>query len=154
MVHPHIRGAYFLFVLIESKVSGSSPHTWGIRRARQAYIDQRRFIPTYVGHTWCFGFSFALPTVHPHIRGAYQFGRFHNTGKLGSSPHTWGILKAFSSFMCSVRFIPTYVGHTQQKTVENQRKSGSSPHTWGILGGSGNGGFSRRFIPTYVGHTP
>ena len=133
-VHPHLRGAYFLFVLIESKVSGSSPHTWGIRRARQAYIDQRRFIPTYVGHTRCAKRRWPGGPVHPHIRGAYISPR-HSAERLsGSSPHTWGIR------MRPVGSVPA--------------PPGSSPHTWGIHPISRGLSSAPRFIPTYVGHTP
>ena len=151
-VHPHLRGAYFLFVLIESKVSGSSPHTWGIRRARQAYIDQRRFIPTYVGHTRCAKRRWPGGPVHPHIRGAYISPR-HSAERLsGSSPHTWGIRRYDAPDQQARRFIPTYVGHTcatsrnlrntsvhphirgayEGFTLLNCVDFGSSPHTWGI----------------------
>ena len=154
-------------------MSGSSPHTWGIRRARQAYIDQRRFIPTYVGHTWCFGFSFALPTVHPHIRGAYGPSQPIFRPPLGSSPHTWGIRQRKWMGLHTFRFIPTYVGHTSGRAespangpvhphirgaygcekVLSMRTSGSSPHTWGIHGILCERLPDSRFIPTYVGHT-
>ena len=138
-VHPHLRGAYFLFVLIESKVSGSSPHTWGIRRARQAYIDQRRFIPTYVGHTRCAKRRWPGGPVHPHIRGAYISPR-HSAERLsGSSPHTWGIRRYDAPDQQARRFIPTYVGHTCA-TSRNLRNTSVHPHIRGAYVGGGDAG--------------
>ena len=72
-----------------------------------------------------------------------------------------------------MRFIPTYVGHTVQGTVNPSVISvhphirgayalllirsallpGSSPHTWGILLNFHGTKKQFRFIPTYVGHT-
>ena len=73
----------------------------------------------------------------------------------------------------TVRFIPTYVGHTSVNFANGMRRTvhphirgayftacskmgemiGSSPHTWGIPALAGAGLISQRFIPTYVGHT-
>ena len=92
-------------------------------------------------------------SVHPHIRGAYQFGRFHNTRKLGSSPHTWGIPLDYLAVVQSNRFIPTYVGHTGGGGGGAGGMSGSSPHTWGIPPDMFVYREPVRFIPTYVGHT-
>ena len=70
-VHPHIRGAYpSPFDDCFCKV-GSSPHTWGIHNVHQVYQVQRRFIPTYVGHTFHQQIQVFCVAVHPHIRGAY-----------------------------------------------------------------------------------
>ena len=92
---------------------------------------------------------------------------------VGSSPHTWGILKSVHQGGDKRRFIPTYVGHTMGYgtgysilTVHPHirgayvssvrflsRTFGSSPHTWGILACHFYCRQSSRFIPTYVGHT-
>ena len=50
-VHPHLRGAYYIPLLLAS--------------------PQNRFIPTYVGHTAPLAVYPFLFTVHPHLRGAY-----------------------------------------------------------------------------------
>ena len=50
----------------------------------------------------------------------------------GSSPHTWGIPLHPRMGMNSARFIPTYVGHTEDKKHRVSSYYGSSPHTWGI----------------------
>ena len=76
-------------------------------------------------------------------------------------------------FRRSMRFIPTYVGHTSLVCSDRSSKAvhphirgaygiynrnhssspGSSPHTWGIQGVNCPGLSKIRFIPTYVGHT-
>ena len=71
---------------------------------------------------------------------------------IGSSPHTWGIRRGHDLRHGFQRFIPTYVGHTENNTAVAGRRAvhphirgaykralirwkcgvGSSPHTWGI----------------------
>ena len=70
-VHPHLRGAYPNSRMVCPPADGSSPPTWGIRQG--FFIVQRyfRFIPTYVGHTVYPAGLASLPSVHPHLRGAY-----------------------------------------------------------------------------------
>ena len=92
---------------------------------------------------------------------------------IGSSPHTWGILRDPAREAGGTRFIPTYVGHTSiniwphvGRTVhphirgayvagpgDSSPSPGSSPHTWGILSLGRGTVPPARFIPTYVGHT-
>ena len=134
-VHPHIRGAYVSKGYDKEAFTGSSPHTWGIRVHHPKTSKPLRFIPTYVGHTVDYGIIIARKSVHPHIRGAYtssivrQHGRavhphirgaYHYflspfSSSNGSSPHTWGIHWDDSCLGCLIRFIPTYVGHTNRK---------------------------------------
>ena len=152
-VHPHIRGAYACKSSGNSRNSGSSPHTWGIRRVRLS-----------LGR-WT--------TVHPHIRGAYEIPVEIRVNVTGSSPHTWGIHVIPNGHTVKERFIPTYVGHTAPPIAPPTSEPvhphirgayrafcparrcdrGSSPHTWGILLFVGNRTVQDRFIPTYVGHT-
>ena len=113
-------------------MTGSSPHTWGIRAPGSGRRCSKRFIPTYVGHTDLPVRASLFPPVHPHIRGAYCKQTCETAVNFGSSPHTWGILYDSSFSPHFQRFIPTYVGHTPVP--------GWHPGC-------------RRFIPTYVGHT-
>ena len=172
-VHPHIRGAYSLLRCHSSggfgssphtwgirqdthgrpEDSGSSPHTWGIRPLRLLPVHDARFIPTYVGHTPESCWFAVKDSVHPHIRGAYPVRGLEAEPRDGSSPHTWGILRMEAPQEAIRRFIPTYVGHTENphrllhiipvhphirgaylfvKGCPNW-PAGSSPHTWGIL---------------------
>ena len=138
--------------MFSASAHGSSPHTWGIRRICPFAASRLRFIPTYVGHTFCVPFPQIWKTVHPHIRGAYFQGAVGQLHALGSSPHTWGIPLDLTRQQFSGRFIPTYVGHTKFLTVLSAQfavhphirgayccifkseiiTDGSSPHTWGI----------------------
>ena len=185
-VHPHIRGAYISPRHSAERLSGSSPHTWGIRRYDAPDQQARRFIPTYVGHTCATSRNLRNTSVHPHIRGAYEgftllncvdFGSSPHTWGIrmrpvhphirgayipsagayhrppGSSPHTWGIRPSFSIMWGIFRFIPTYVGHTENTISFMLDVPGSSPHTWGILVNRHLQEIRVRFIPTYVGHT-
>ena len=50
-VHPHLRGAYGIPARRRARLTGSSPPTWGILTGRAYAEFNKRFIPTYVGHT-------------------------------------------------------------------------------------------------------
>ena len=95
-----------------------------------------------------------LPTVHPHIRGAYNDHCAFTGIDAGSSPPTWGILASLGGQSLALRFIPTYVGHTQKRMPARGLTIGSSPPTWGIPSPCTRTSNHSRFIPTYVGHTP
>ena len=117
-----------------------------------------RFIPTYVGHTSSPGpYQFHI-SVHPHLRGAYAALPRQQLIFPGSSPHTWGIPLLGLRMLLPDRFIPTHVGHTQDRAGMSTprsvhphirgayvvhirqlfRRDGSSPHTWGIRPNHGN----------------
>ena len=152
-VHPHIRGAYQPHTRRVQRVVGSSPHTWGILNVDVFSRKPRRFIPTYVGHTFPQRLSSRGRAVHPHIRGAYPWVDADDAQLRGSSPHTWGIRPQQQGGGCCWRFIPTYVGHTgaQQKASD---KSPVHPHIRGAYAYRWTiSRASAWFIPTYVGHT-
>ena len=112
-------------------------------------------------------------SVHPHLRGAYLSGKHVGGDAAGSSPPTWGIPRSICSSSGSLRFIPTYVGHTVhcsfahgfisvhphlrgayvKSTREWLEDLGSSPPTWGIRLCFSGSNRDIWFIPTYVGHT-
>ena len=135
-VHPHIRGAYRKFLEPPRQYCGSSPHTWGILSMMPLAVKAHRFIPTYVGHTFCFPVRPAGETVHPHLRGAYGLQntapshcqRFIPTYVGHTDPPASPPLPP----ICSLRFIPTYVGHTLPMLKPLLMPCGSSPPTWGI----------------------
>ena len=96
--------------------------------------------------------------VHPHLRGAYAALPRQQLIFPGSSPHTWGIPLLGLRMLLPDRFIPTHVGHTQDRAGMSTprsvhphlrgayvvhirqlfRRDGSSPHTWGIRPNHGN----------------
>ena len=137
-------------------------------------MNEARFIPTYVGHTTRLSHREISGSVHPHLRGAYQFPRPVPVPHIGSSPHTWGIHAAGRVGSRPARFIPTYVGHTGLGELSPgpaavhphirgaYYRAGSPPilrrtvhpHIRGAYAMQVIAGFgSVRFIPTYVGHT-
>ena len=129
-----MRRAYRFTAPFWASVPGSSPHTWGIRCRRLPPLCR------------C--------SVHPHLRGAYERAKELYGLGFGSSPHTWGILHIPWKLSLELRFIPTYVGHTNPTPAPGPPSCGSSPHTWGIPAPARPRCLGTRFIPTYVGHTP
>ena len=132
-VHPHLRGAY-----------GTPP--------RHA-VQKQRFIPTCVGHTPAPPHPAPCRSVHPHMRRAYRFTAPFWASVPGSSPHPWGIRAGQGAVWPGLRFIPTYVGHTNPTPAPGPPSCGSSPHTWGIPAPARPRCLGTRFIPTHVGHT-
>ena len=151
LVHPHIRGAYAGKRRKCPHLFGSSPHTWGIQKSCSAWNQGMRFIPTYVGHTGTIWITSVMPSVHPHIRGAYGNLPAEWIELDGSSPHTWGIpagpyhprrcrpvhphirgayVELLNRCREMYRFIPTYVGHTECGN-ENPAASTVHPHIRG-----------------------
>ena len=173
-VHPHIRGAYGSEFAWANTETGSSPHTWGIRRRTSTRTKPSRFIPTYVGHTRYKSIPVGRISVHPHIRGAYKDLEDVDEKTDGSSPHTWGIRPEWNSPGHRYPVHPHIRGAYGRIRTAGRRtavhphirgaykpcrwwrrnEDGSSPHTWGILPVDINGRKKWRFIPTYVGHTP
>ena len=159
---------------ILDRVSGSSPHKWGIRRQLIHELPLSRFIPTQVGNTFPVASSYVLYAVHPHTSGEYSMVCNNVFRYAGSSPHKWGIRLTAPPLRLRSRFIPTQVGNTypryaiQQPAPVHPHTSGeyvfnsyffissvgSSPHKWGILYQVPMRLLRSRFIPTQVGNTP
>jgi len=112
-----------------------------------------RFIPTYMGNAGSVNRRSTDPAVHPHVHGERQDTHIAYRLSSGSSPRTWGTLRASSPERESNRFIPTYMGnavvrhHEPRQPVVHPhvhgerlallvvvlRSDGSSPRTWGTL---------------------
>ncbi len=150
-VHPHARGERTAGAVCADACGGSSPRTWGTRRAPAWRSSSGRFIPTHVGNaSWCAGPAMRR-SVHPHARGERaHFGEVL-LGQHGSSPRTWGTRHAVLPVRHTARFIPTHVGnawprrrwagtmtvhpHARGERFNSDQASetynGSSPRTWG-----------------------
>ena len=131
-VHPHTRGENTSITSFKNASTGTSPHAWGKRNAKECGLYHCRYIPTRVGKTHGFFVG--------HLR------------HLGTSPHAWGKLAviclsiAFSSVHPHTRgengdqsldgfalrwYIPTRVGKTTIPIISIANNAGTSPHAWG-----------------------
>ena len=106
-----------------------------------------------MGHTNCSCHIFLLPSVHPHIRGAYCPCNGCKKGQNGSSPHTWGIRPPRNSWERRSPVHPHIRGAYNGYISQSRNRRGSSPHTWGIRQDTRRNRSPDWFIPTYVGHT-
>ena len=132
-----------------------------------------RFIPTCVGNTWKSSTSKSSASVHPHVRGEYDYFTTARPWAQGSSPRAWGILNEPHLGVIHARFIPTCVGNTAARGIDESARTvhphvrgeyswvarphslraGSSPRAWGIQNPSEILTGQSRFIPTCVGNT-
>ena len=172
-VHPHVRGEYAAARLWSLMLYGSSPRAWGILGLAFFHLFQPRFIPTCVGNTRAKQHCSGRSSVHPHVRGEYDFRGYDMDGNPGSSPRAWGILQVRQGQCLASRFIPTCVGNTTRCRPGRSRRpvhphvrgeydggttppaagGGSSPRAWGIHNFTGGEISPTRFIPTCVGNT-
>ena len=147
---------------------------WGLRKKLFDAALIQRFIPTYVGFTLRGSPAWGYITVHPHVCGVYTKALAGAGSSTGSSPRMWGLLRQSRAPTPGKRFIPTYVGFTENAYRLLSMLSGSSPRMWGLLlkrekerkpppvhphvcgvyhlGQLGHA-TPVRFIPTYVGFT-
>ena len=172
-VHPHVHGEHVVFPLFVFCAYGSSPRTWGTPISVIVDTFINRFIPTYMGNTFCFKPKIIKNTVHPHVHGEHH-SRFKGRALfLGSSPRTWGTQFRQLKCRCRYRFIPTYMGNTLLPQIDTKWFSvhphvhgehlyesifmpintGSSPRTWGTRQIPHEKVNKCRFIPTYMGNT-
>ena len=111
-VHPHARGEHELTNAGALTERGSSPRSWGTPAAVRAHHQCVRFIPTLVGNTFIGPPSIGCNAVHPHARGEHRCRNWRALSSNGSSPRSWGTLRADDFAVRIARFIPTLVGNT------------------------------------------
>ena len=111
-VHPRIRGEYFRLCVVIRVDTGSPPHTRGIPWIIFKAPAAVRFTPAYAGNTLGALGEAALVKVHPRIRGEYSKTSLICHVKLGSPPHTRGILIALHACLGFPGFTPAYAGNT------------------------------------------
>ena len=153
MVHPHARGAYGLVWGPEYGFDGSSPRTWGLLLTAFQTWPRLRFIPTHAGLTArCTPARRSRP-VHPHARGAYEYGPRRTPWGGGSSPRTWGLPPHERRAGTALLVHPHARGAYPVCGVAPPLIRGSSPRTWGLRRLRLHRCSVRRFIPTHVGLT-
>ena len=139
-------------LIVQSRLIGSSPHTWRIPVGLMLLAAAARIISTYVENTiWKLQESLQCKD-HLHIRGEYVPKSWSKKRKAGSSPHTWRIHEKNLNNCGGCRIISTYVENTLRSNIQNDQdwdhlhirgeyytvirikkeNTGSSPHTWRI----------------------
>ena len=152
-VHPHARGEHNWVSSAIAANSGSSPRSWGTPRGLVRARKAGRFIPTLVGNTVELARLQDRTSVHPHARGEHAVRCAALPCLAGSSPRSWGTLRAPPAVATDSRFIPTLVGNTPAALAGADFSGGSSPRSWGTPLCGAWSRQSGRFIPTLVGNT-
>ena len=150
-VHPHACGEHAAKLKRPPSLSGSSPRMWGTPSHPARHPSSSRFIPTHVGNTASVLNAASKAAVHPHACGEHLFSARIASMRSGSSPRMWGTRSRCLRPCSNMRFIPTHVGNTNNRSFPLLRKSvhphacgehrinsfqliaadGSSPRMWG-----------------------
>ena len=148
-----MRGAHRCRIGDRGLRDGPSPRAWGSRADRQTQCGRPGSIPTCVGLTSRHGFADAIPSVHPHVRGAHETPHSVASSVTGPSPRAWGSLPPPHLAATGRRSIPTCVGLTGVWWCRG-RRSTVHPHVRGAHGDQRRASPRRRgSIPTCVGLT-
>ena len=89
--HPRTRGVYILICDAPRMISGSSPHTRGLRSGSARRFQGLGIIPAHAGFTCYDHVREARQRDHPRTRGVYRSGGVGGAATDGSSPHTRGL---------------------------------------------------------------
>ena len=150
--HPRTRGVYDSKRPGTSSISGSSPHTRGLRAAGWWTTSVTGIIPAHAGFTPGRASPGRRTTDHPRTRGVYGRSDDGREMALGSSPHTRGLPTSASPHPPLPRIIPAHAGFTTAPTpptasspdhprtrgvydavpLDGVPLPGSSPHTRGL----------------------
>ena len=107
-----MRGEYKVGNSTKHSELGSSPHARGILLDQLGYRLIIGFIPACAGNTHDATQKFAVPRVHPRMRGEYGYMTPISPPRRGSSPHARGIRRSTAIILCVLRFIPACAGNT------------------------------------------
>ena len=129
-VHPHMRGEDAGGLCPCYTRRGSPPHAWGRRRERRGNRRCGRFTPTCVGKTPPTHRNGKATTVHPHMRGEDLGFSVSNRASCGSPPHAWGRRNRDLDMFRYIRFTPTCVGKTPERSCIRRTMS-VHPHMRG-----------------------
>ena len=171
--HPRTRGVYRDAVPSASTSDGSSPHTRGLRCWVMVRLLSLGIIPAHAGFTSSRSPGVCRCPDHPRTRGVYQQAQVGDEGKIGSSPHTRGLLQGGAVQGLAPRIIPAHAGFTppawrptwprpdHPRTrgvywvvgVATGAWAGSSPHTRGLLLVAEEDVGARGIIPAHAGFT-
>ena len=171
--HPRTRGVYNVISNGKLSISGSSPHTRGLRSHGPQMTNIGRIIPAHAGFTTHAASQSEKSEDHPRTRGVYNLTSPVYHRRLGSSPHTRGLLGWLSVRRVRCRIIPAHAGFTTQNPSNplprkdhprtrgvyaimfwtGKDDTGSSPHTRGLLFHVADFRGLWRIIPAHAGFT-
>ena len=154
-------------------IAGSPPHTRGIRLNLRDVVCWQGITPAYAGNTREQDTLEALSRDHPRIRGEYTNQMASLQRKIGSPPHTRGILIRPPTLLSRYRITPAYAGNTVHYQYQSrfyrdhprirgeyivciltsQTPVGSPPHTRGIPQLDDQSPVIARITPAYAGNT-
>ena len=146
---------------------------WGTHLVSQRLVSHQRFIPTHVGNSDLEGDPGGVHPVHPHACGELGYLPSGPGASCGSSPRMWGTLIPSDNSVNGLWFIPTHVGNSQAKVLNEPaitvhphacgelmgkvapipRVFGSSPRMWGTRFFRDFAVVFLWFIPTHVGNS-
>ena len=124
-VHPHVRGVYAEVCLRAIDIARSIPTCVGftiisnLNQLIQNGPSPRAWGLRYASHQLG-----KFHTVHPHVRGVYEFYERFGLEAPGPSPRAWGLLHCDPGSREKIRSIPTCVGFT--KLISNKRQTARS----------------------------
>ena len=131
--HPRTRGVYGPPRWRKKPLSGSSPHTRGLRPSTMAEKASFRIIPAHAGFTLPRGRPHDEREDHPRTRGVYDHGYCTVAEEEGSSPHTRGLHLAAAQAAPAGRIIPAHAGFTPTVVVVSSFIR-DHPRTRGVYG--------------------
>ena len=171
-VHPRMRGERSSRSGPGVASHGSSLHARGTPLDGQPRFALTRFIPACAGNAVVSMLPYAIPPVHPRMRGERYGLPVPLSNRRGSSPHARGTPRESYDGCLYLRFIPACAGNaslliggctveTVHPRMRGERSScfgaaflagGSSPHARGTLLYRRCQCLTRRFIPACAGN--
>ncbi len=128
--HPHVRGEHGPR-LLQRASRADHPHVRGEHARVVSAPGSRRTIPTCVGSTEVHVSSRAPCGPSPRAWGAPSDSTSGHGSGCGPSPRAWGALSRRAGVSASARTIPTCVGSTHVRRLEDADVGGPSPRAWG-----------------------
>ena len=129
-VHPRVCGEQTSVGQIKQTEVGSSPRVRGTARSKNAFADDRRFIPACAGNSPSHpGYRRRRP-VHPRVCGEQSESCESSLPSAGSSPRVRGTGKSAHKSPRHLRFIPACAGN-RAGTMNNQSRNAVHPRVCG-----------------------
>ena len=108
--HPHACGDKFVGAAMPPHILGSSPRVWGQDTEKIHNGGYPGIIPTRVGTSFVWFYSYFGGQDHPHACGDKTVQRIDYLMKAGSSPRVWGQGSIRAGNISITGIIPTRVG--------------------------------------------